>query len=230
MIIRELVLECPTYVVLLRKTKKDKKVYINDSFKNKFKLFFSLVSEKLKDIHAILSGGQLTNDELTELFKKKKDYFYSTKSIFKKNNLTESQNYYLKNYLTKYMNKADQSSMLNSIEHRAPFLTKDAINYSLHQRDSLFSFIKPKRKLIELIKSLNPKFNIQKKKQGFTFPIRDLIKDKKFVISIIKKKFLVNKNFFFKSYDKFIRNEKDYSQYLWNEIIYNLYLQKINKI
>lgn len=60
--------------------------------------------------------------------------------------------------------------------------------------------------------------------------MRDLIKDKKFIISIINKKFLVNKIFFFKSYDKFIRNEKDYSLYLWNEIIYNLYLQKINKI
>lgn len=208
----------------------DKSVYINDSFRNKFKLFFSLVSEKLKDIHTILSGGQLTNDELTELFKKKKDYFYSTKNFFKKNNLTESQNYYLKNYMTKYMDKTDQSSMLNSIEHRAPFLTKDSLNFSLHERESLFSFIKPKKKLVELIKFINPKFNIQKKKQGFTFPLRDLIEDKKFVISLINKKFLINENFFFKSYDKFIRNEKDYSQYLWNEIIYNLYLQKINKI
>ena len=128
------------------------------------------------------------------------------------------------------MDKTDQSSMLNSIEHRAPFLTKDSLNFSLHERESLFSFIKPKKKLVELIKSINPKFNIQKKKQGFTFPVRDLIKDKKFIISIINKKFLVNKIFFFKSYDKFIRNEKDYSLYLWNEIIYNLYLQKINKI
>ena len=94
------------------KIKFDKKVYLNDSFKNKIKLFFFLIKEKLKDIHTILSGGQLTNEELTELFKRKKDYFYSTKSFFKKNNLTECQNYYLKNYLTKYMNKTDQSTCL----------------------------------------------------------------------------------------------------------------------
>ena len=188
------------------------------------------MNEKLKDIHAILSGGQLTNDELTELFQKKKDYFSSTKKLFKKNNLTECQNYYLKNYLTKYMNKTDQSSMLNSIEHRAPFLTKDLVNFSLHRRGSLFSFMKPKKKLIDFIRLINPCFRIQKKKQGFTFPVRDLLEDKKFIMSIVEKKLLINKFFFFKSYDKFIKNEKDYSQYLWNEIIFNLYLQKINKI
>ena len=37
--------------------------------------YFSLVNEKLKDIHTILSGGQLTNEELTELFKRKKRLF-----------------------------------------------------------------------------------------------------------------------------------------------------------
>ena len=34
--------------------------------------------------------------------------------------------------------KADQASMFNSVESRAPFLSKKVINFSLSQQDSVF--------------------------------------------------------------------------------------------
>ena len=51
MIIRELVLECPTYVVLLRKTKKDKKVYINlNTYRNLNRFTENVCKKAFKDI------------------------------------------------------------------------------------------------------------------------------------------------------------------------------------
>ena len=43
-------------------------------------------------------------------------------------------------------------------------------------------------------------------------------------------KLIYNKVFFDHKYDEFLKRKRDYSQYLWNEIILNLYLQKIKKI
>lgn len=51
MIVRELVLECPTYVVLPRKTKKDKKVYINlNTYRNLNKFTENVCKKAFKDI------------------------------------------------------------------------------------------------------------------------------------------------------------------------------------
>ncbi len=46
---------------------------------------------------------------------------------------------------------------------------------------------------------------------------------------MIDKKLLTNSDFFFKCYEKYLNKKKDYSIYLWNEIILNFCLQNILK-
>jgi asparagine synthase (glutamine-hydrolysing) len=210
--------------------KLDLKNHINYSFTNKLKFFFTTIHEDVSNLQAVWTGGQLLNKDLSNLFQKNKNFFLENKKIFKNKNLKDNQTYLFKNYLIKLLDKADQASMLNSIEHRNPFLTKELVNYSLKKGENLFNFFEPKKEIVDALKILNPKFLISKKKHGFTFPLRDLLLNKRLVKSIMDEKLIYNKVFFDHKYDEFLKRKRDYSQYLWNEIILNLYLQKIKKI
>ena len=61
MVIRELVLECPTFVVLPMKTKKDKKIYIN---LNTYRNLHYLVESKAKKLFKEIMRPQLEGIEI----------------------------------------------------------------------------------------------------------------------------------------------------------------------
>lgn len=88
------------------------------------------------------------------------------------------------NYLSQnILNKIDRASMLNSLELRSPFLSKDIINFSFTQlsENQKYNFIERKIFLKKFSKKILPKkFNFSRKK-GFSFPLKELIKEKKWI-------------------------------------------------
>ena len=79
------------------------------------------------------------------------------------------------------LNKLDRCSMLNSIESRSPFLTKEIIEFSannLKSNNLVFKNIQ-KKFLKEIGKKYLPQNFIYNRKQGFSFPLINIIKDSK---------------------------------------------------
>ena len=56
------------------------------------------------------------------------------------------------------------------------------------------------------------------------------MKDKNLIDSLIDKDILINKDFFYDKYNKYLKDSEDCGQYLWNEIILNLTLQNLKNI
>ena len=80
------------------------------------------------------------------------------------------QLYYFKFYLPLILNKVDMASMLNSVESRAPLLSKDVINFSLNTPvNKNFKFFKNKYLMNQLFKhDLSKK---QKKEKNMDLPL-----------------------------------------------------------
>ena len=140
-----------------------------------------------------------------------------------------SQIYFFKYYLPVILLKADFSSMLNSVESRAPYLSKDLVNYSLDlptkKNFSLFS----QRSLMKKIFNTDFKEINEKKKHGFAFNKREILKDKSFIYKNIKKKFMINNEYFNKNYNFYLNGNMNCEQYLWNEVMLNLSRQNLEK-
>ena len=140
-----------------------------------------------------------------------------------------SQIYFFKYYLPVILLKADFSSMLNSVESRAPYLSKDLVNYSLDlptkRNFSLFS----QRSLMKKIFNTDFREINEKKKHGFAFNKREILKDRSFVYKNIKKKFMINNEYFNKNYNSYLNGNMNCEQYLWNEVILNLSRQNLEK-
>ena len=89
------------------------------------------------DLYDVLRSWISNFDQYNEMeyFKKvKKNSIFSSylqKIYLKKNYLKFSQLYFFKFYLPVILMKVDFSSMLNSVESRAPYLSKDMINFVL---------------------------------------------------------------------------------------------------
>lgn len=77
--------------------------------------------------------------------------------------------------------KVDRSSMLFSIEARAPFLDKEVVQFTagLNWQEKIDLF-NSKKILKEAFRSLLPGFIFKKKKSGFNFPISNYIENKHF--------------------------------------------------
>lgn len=206
--------------------------YMNYSMKIR-KFFENLPLSKSKIIPSWMNS--LDYKELNILFKnklKKNELYKKSDYIFNKteNPIRNAQYYYLKFYLPLILEKVDQSSMFNSVEHRSPFLGKNIINFSLDLSiDKLFKLFKNKNLLKKEFKNVIPKLILNNKKHGFAFPKDEILFKKKEVFKLIDEKLLTNRDFFIKCYEKYLNKKKDYSIYLWNEIILNFCLQNILK-
>ncbi len=77
------------------------------------------------------------------------------------------------------LNKLDRCSMLNSIESRSPFLTKEIIEFAMTNLESndLVSKNIQKKFLKEISKKYLPQNFTYNRKQGFSFPLIDIIKN-----------------------------------------------------
>ena len=115
--------------------------------------------------------------------------------------------------------------MYNSIEYRAPLLSKYIINYGIGKKNC-YKFLDKKSKLKEIARDILDKKIINSKKHGFALP-KELIIDNKKVINGVKKKYLYNPEFFYYKLDQYYKNKNFNSSYLWNEIILNYTLQNI---
>ena len=130
-------------------------------------------------------------------------------------------------YLPNILCKIDQASMLNSVESRSPFLSKNIINYSLNKKSNdSYRFFKKKFLILENFKSIIPNFLLKAKKHGFAFRNELILKDVKLIKKLINENELINKDFFNKRYEKFLKNSGNYSNYLWYEIMLNNFFQK----
>ena len=79
------------------------------------------------------------------------------------------------------LNKLDRCSMLNSIESRSPFLTKEIIEFSANNLNLITLYLKIYKKIFlkEIGKKYLPQNFIYNRKQGFSFPLINIIKDSK---------------------------------------------------
>ena len=137
------------------------------------------------------------------------------------------QFYYIKYYLPMVLDKIDNASMLNSVENRSIFLSKEFINFTLDQPiNKNFDFLKNKKLLLKILnKKLLNKIPKQSK-HGFAFPKNIILKNRKLVDKIIDKNFLTNNKFFENKYDEYFLNNRN-EVYLWNELILNVTRQNL---
>tara|TARA_Y100001970_G_C14029154_1_gene747691 strand:+ start:73 stop:453 length:381 start_codon:yes stop_codon:yes gene_type:complete len=125
--------------------------------------------------------------------------------------------------------KADFSSMLNSVESRAPYLSKDLMNYSLDlpvKRN--FSLFKQRSLMKKIFKKEFKEIN-EKEKHGFAFNKREILKNKNFIYKNIKKNLMINSEYFDEKYNFYLNGNMNYEQYLWNEIMLNISRQNLGK-
>ena len=208
-------------------------VYISSS--KKIKLFFKFLHCDLKYLNLYWLNN-LDNAKLNELsgfrINEPDNSYEEIKILFDKseNLMRFCQLYYFKFYLPLILHKADMASMLNSVESRAPLLSKDVINFSLNTPvNKNFKFFKNKYLMNQLFKHDLSKEQKKRKKHGFAFNKNILIKDKKIMDNFINNNFLSNKSFFFKKYNDYMTNKDDHSQYIWNELVLNICRQNNEK-
>ena len=145
------------------------------------------------------------------------------------NKMKFSQIFFFKYYLPGILLKADFSSMINSVESRAPYLSKDLVNYSLDlPANKNFSLFTQRYLMKKIFKNDLNKIH-ERKKHGFAFNKREILKDKNLIYKNLKKKFMINSEYFDKKYSSYLIGNMNYEQYLWNEIILNLSRQNLEK-
>ena len=155
---------------------------------------------------------------------------FLTKNIFDKNDdsIRLAQLYHFRYYLPMVLSKVDQASMLNSVESRSPFISKKIINFTLDQDiNSLYSLFNKKKFLKKIYKSSISSKILKAPKHGFAFPTHVILKNKKLINKLIKPELVNNYSFFQRKYESYLNDNKDYSQYLWNELILNLSIQNL---
>ena len=203
--------------------------YMN--MKKKIKFFFKYLDKDL----SLINNYWITNfddDDYFKYFKKKISSTYQTKKISKLYNkysdkMRFAQIYYLKFYLPMILTKVDFASMLNSVEARSPYLSKDLLNFTLtHSTKKNFSLL-ANRKLMKSIFYDFFKNSRKFKKHGFAFNKHLILRNEKLIIKNINKNFMINYKFFLKKYKDYLAGNYDNEQYLWNEIILNFSRQNL---
>ena len=199
--------------------------------KKKLSKFFSSLHLDLKYLlPAWLSCLNL--EEHSENLKKPlsvKELFL-TKNIFDENDdsLRLAQLYHFRYYLPMVLSKVDQASMLNSVESRSPFISKKIINFTLDQDiKNLYSLFNKKKFLKKIYKSSISSKILKAPKHGFAFPTHVILKNKELINKLIKPELVNNYSFFQRKYESYLNDNKDNSQYLWNELILNLSIQNL---
>jgi len=119
--------------------------------------------------------------------------------------------------------KVDRTSMLNSLECRAPFLNKKIWNFTERLNEN-FLINKWNKKYIlkEAFKNYFPDGFLDKQKQGFGVPVGNWLRSifKSELLSYCDKKFIIkqglfNHEYLFKIIDDHISGKQDYTFKLW---------------
>ncbi len=204
--------------------------YLN--FRKKVKFFFKYLDNDLFLINNLWISN-FDNNEAKQYFAKKK-YSFTTnlnkvQKLFNKypDKMKFSQMYFIKFYLPAILLKVDYSSMLNSVECRSPYLSKDLLNFSIDlPSNENFSFFK-NRRLMKLIFKESLSSQTEIKKHGFAFNKNLILKNNKLITKNIDDNLILNKKFFYMKYNEYLNGNYDNEQYLWNEIMLNFSRQNI---
>ncbi|OUS02949.1 asparagine synthase (glutamine-hydrolyzing) [Flavobacteriales bacterium 33_180_T64] len=119
--------------------------------------------------------------------------------------------------------KVDRTSMMNSLECRAPFLNRDLFEFTMTLPENyLIKNWSKKHILKEAFKSNFPEGFLEKSKRGFGVPVGDWLREglKKELISYIDKRFLnaqglFNANAIIKLVDEHLSGKKDSTFKVW---------------
>ena len=205
------------------------------SWSKKIKFFFKFIDKEIYLTNKLWISN-FTDDDYQIYFKKKElksKHSKKIKSLFYKmpDFMKFAQFYYIKYYLPNILSKVDYSSMINSIECRSPYLSKDLLNYSIDLPSKKnFSFFK-NRILMKKIFSSFIKDDFEIKKHGFAFNKNLILKNKKLIKHVLNEDLILNLDFFKIRYQNYLNGNYEHEQYIWNEIILNFSRQNIeNKI
>ena len=69
----------------------------------------------------------------------------------------------------------------------------------------------------------------ERKKHGFAFNKKEILKNKNYIYKILKKKFIINFEYFEKNYKSYLSGNLSNEQYLWNELMLNFSRQNLEK-
>ena len=228
-----------------------------DFFKYSLRLFFPILKfilnnfyaysdDKISKLKSIVKYNN-ENDLIDRIISNKNEYdklkfdYLNPKSIEKikfnnYHNFFETiMNCDIQNYLTDdILVKVDRSSMINSLETRAPFLNKNIFIFSQNLQDhKKIKFFKGKFFLREILKEMLPKNLISGKKKGFSYPISNFFCDKrneKWIRDIfceIKKEIkLIDNEIINKIFKLHTEKKMDYSKVLWSNLVLRLWLKR----
>tara|TARA_Y100000992_G_scaffold296521_1_gene258841 strand:- start:3334 stop:5193 length:1860 start_codon:yes stop_codon:yes gene_type:complete len=197
--------------------------YFQLDLKSKIQKFSKVLNYKnLNDIYLFLLKNNYESD-LTVLP-------YNKDMSNLRNMLKYDFQYYLPNNV---LYKSDRCSMYNSIEIRAPLLSKNIIEYSLSMLDQdIVSDFQGKLILRKAIKEYLPETLIQSKKSGFSIPLAKWIRGPLndwgkniFFDPIITKNYLIKINYS-KIWESYIEGDDNYFQKVWNIMILNSWIRK----
>ena len=119
--------------------------------------------------------------------------------------------------------------MMNSVENRSVYLSKEFLNFSLDQPiNKIFKIFSTKDILVNLLNHDSQKKINLKPKHGFAFQKSIILKKKNLMNKIINEKFLINKDYFKKKYKEYLINNNN-ETYIWNELILNISRQNLEK-
>ena len=201
------------------------------SWSKKIKFFFKFIDKEIYLTNKLWISN-FTDDDYQIYFKKKElksKHSKKIKSLFYKmpDFMKFAQFYYIKYYLPNILSKVDYSSMINSIECRSPYLSKDLLNYSIDLPSKKnFSFFK-NRILMKKIFSSFIKDDFEIKKHGFAFNKNLILKNKKLIKHVLNEDLILNLDFFKIRYQNYLNGNYEHEQYIWNEIILNFSRQNI---
>lgn len=203
--------------------------YLN--LRKKVKIFFKYLDKDL----SLINNYWITNfddKDINEYFQReysKTHHMIKVKKLFKKypDKMRFAQIYYIKYFLPMILTKVDFSSMLNSVEARSPYLSKDLLNFSLNfstkENFSLFGSRKLMKHIFINFFKQNKKFN----KHGFAFNKHLILKNESLVKKNIDENLMINSKYFSKKHQEYLLGNYDSEQYLWNEIMLNFSRQNL---
>lgn len=188
---------------------------VNSIFRN---ITYPAINQVFKHPENFYENGktQLNNVGLS-------DYSLSAYSISELNGYTS-------NVLLK---DTDQMSMANSLEVRVPFLDHNLLEYMLNIKNSYKKTQVTKGLLINAFKDLIPSEIYNRKKQGFTIPIKKWMKNELYEFCEYNLQYVMDSDSFNgenikKMWDEYIYSEKNYMN-VWSLVVLSSWLRR-NKI
>ena len=229
-----------------------------DFFKYSLRLFFPILKfilnnfyaysdDKINKLKSILKYNT-ESDLIDRIVSNKNEYDklkfdYLNPKLIEKIKFKNYDNFFdtimncdIQNYLTDdILVKVDRSSMINSLETRAPFLNKNIFIFSQNLHDhKKIKFFRGKFFLREILKEMLPSNLISSQKKGFSYPISNFFCDKRnekwikdiFFIKSKKEINLIENENLNKIFKLHTEKKIDYSKVLWSNLVLRLWLKR----